>query len=343
MRRPFLEYSGQTTAEILAAGDKYSPASLLYALESGLERRGPDYTPAERLLLGVLAFEREVNNGGFAQFFVNSSRQYVADIVGFLVEIGAGTVADLARRAIAVLGADPVTPDSVRQAIIGGNPSQDAELGELDQQFYQLPGSTGNLLGYVRANAAAIVLERVEIPPPPPRRGFTNVTRLELALASDKPADLSFEALRKRIVDLAVAKSITATDVEYDGGVYQYLFGRLLKSGDLARCAELAPRAFELCREDTGHCVCHRKWVEQLLAASRDQEADRAALQYLEYLDGDDKSTAFVRNRIGFFAAVIRPNAVRLPDAAAFLESHFTAVEIQPPRVIYSTLRQALK
>ena len=142
---------------------------------------------------------------------------------------------------------------------------------------------------------------------------------------------------------MAKAKSIAASEAECDAAVYLYLFGSHLRNGDLSKCAEVAQQAFELCREDTTHCVDHKTWVETLLEASQNEQADDAALRYLQYLHREDKTSKFIRKRVGFLAAVVRPNAARMPNAALYLSSSFTEAEIEAPLVIYKGLRDALR
>jgi hypothetical protein len=104
-KTPWLGYSGQSAAEILACKTTHRIDSLLCALEEAIDlrqSRTPGHAPTEeeRTLLAVMALEREVNNGGFDQFFVNSSRQYAPIIVSALETIGCTEVAALARQAV---------------------------------------------------------------------------------------------------------------------------------------------------------------------------------------------------------------------------------------------------
>ncbi|MBX3437178.1 MAG: DUF4375 domain-containing protein, partial [Planctomycetaceae bacterium] len=83
MNKPFLDcYSGQTIQELIALKDSHRIDSLVLAVEQAL-RNKPDaeLSEPERVVLAVEAMEREVNNGGYQQFFGNPSREYA----GFLV------------------------------------------------------------------------------------------------------------------------------------------------------------------------------------------------------------------------------------------------------------------
>src|SRR5271155_1269179 len=95
---PWLDYAGQDTAEILACKGTHRIDSLLHALEQAIQLRqdrNPEAatTPEEHTLLAIMALEREVNNGGYRQFFVNSSCQYALTVVPALESIGCDATA----------------------------------------------------------------------------------------------------------------------------------------------------------------------------------------------------------------------------------------------------------
>jgi Domain of unknown function (DUF4375) len=105
---PWLEYSGQTSSELIACKTSHRIASLLSAFEWGIQAKiglggEEELTKDERLVLAILALEREVNNGGYSQFFTNSSRRFAAIIVESLQRIGCQTTADITERAIGLL------------------------------------------------------------------------------------------------------------------------------------------------------------------------------------------------------------------------------------------------
>src|SRR5208283_2606014 len=108
---PFLqEYEGQTIDEIIALRGRFRDDSLVCAIESALKKREGWYdldsermerailslTEAERVVMAIEAMEREVNNGGYEQFFVNSSKHFAPHIVQALQTIGCTEFADLA-------------------------------------------------------------------------------------------------------------------------------------------------------------------------------------------------------------------------------------------------------
>src|SRR5450432_3253874 len=101
---PWLDYAGQSTQELLACGETHRVDSVVVAFDEAIGQKDPHaITAEERVVLAVEALEREVNNGGFHQFFTNASCEYVPAIVDFLHAIGATTAAELAAEAIASL------------------------------------------------------------------------------------------------------------------------------------------------------------------------------------------------------------------------------------------------
>ena len=345
---PPVEYTGQTLEELLAFKGTHSLHSLLCAIEeaSQLRRsRNPQRSPsaAESVLLAVLAFEREVNNGGFAQFFSNSSRVYAAQIVDALEQTGCTSLADLAARAIACLDVNPVTPSAVLEAMLREDHARDGALEALDQSFYKTPSPAAELLEFVESNRGQFTLEKTFVPPREIVRGATQAGRISLALRFAPHTDFSYAAVRDLAAKLSVENGIGGSEQDLEGGVSMHLFGHAIETGDLDTCQVFGARAFELTWEDTSHCVLHKQWVEKLLAAGHDPRADEAALQYLTRLNAEDHSSRFIRKRVGFFADLIRKHRERLPQSNRFLLDHFQESEITPPLVIYKGLRAAMK
>jgi len=323
---PWLEYSGQTTAQILACKHTHAIPSLLCVLEEAIlfrqSKNGARGTTAsERTLLAVMALSREVNNGGYHQFFFNSSRKYAPTIVATLRRIGCQSTAALTAQAIDALALHRLTVMAVRREVATPDIGRDRKLDSCDRRFYQLTEIEPHLFAFVEEHAHRIVLEPTTVPPRPKPRGFTLVTRLHLALQFAPQTDYSFDAVRRLAAELAVTKAPGAAAVQIDGAAYLYLFGRSLKADDLAGCGRYAPQAFELAWEDTTHCIFHFQWVEKLIAAGQPASADGAALQYLRRLATDDTASEFIGKRIGYWGELIRRNSSALPESAAFLRS----------------------
>jgi hypothetical protein len=163
----FLEaYDGQSLADLIALEDRYRIDSLVLAFEQALQQKetrdGADaLSPEERVVLAIEAFEREVNNGGYEQFFLNSSNEYTAQIADALELIGCPKVAATARGAVAALGlgAD-ASPSAVGAAVASGGDELVEALGRFDDEFYDVADEdiAGCLFRFVKTNQARISL-----------------------------------------------------------------------------------------------------------------------------------------------------------------------------------------
>ena len=147
-------------------------------------------------------------------------------------------------------------------------------------------------------------------------------------MISPPKTDLTFEAVRQLVAEVAIQKEIEASDVELDGAAYLFLFKSFLKTGKMEQCERFAGPAFELAREDTSHCVVQRQWVEKLIEQSSFARADEVTLQYLQYLSGDDTSVAFIKNRIKFWADPLRKHGTKLPKSTGFFQANFPEVSL---------------
>ena len=89
---------------------------------------------AERIFYITQTLEMEVNNGGFSQFFYNSSGNFS----GAFTAIGANATAAICRKAIAAFGRDiPVDRDEREQMLDEMDSDEiDEILDECDSAFY---------------------------------------------------------------------------------------------------------------------------------------------------------------------------------------------------------------
>lgn len=117
-----------------------------------------DLTPTERVVLAVEAMEREVNNGGFNQFFYNSSNEYAGELVAALREIGLSSVAGIAERALGAIGAQPDwTCDQFEEASVDPDEATMAELNACDDEYYASEDAIAEkLFDYIKANRSEI-------------------------------------------------------------------------------------------------------------------------------------------------------------------------------------------
>jgi hypothetical protein len=151
----FLEgYDGQSADELIAMESTHRLDSLVLAFESAIDARkdaGEALSGAERVVLAVEALEREVNNGGYSQFFYNSSVEYTPEIVDALNAIGCPDVAKLTQEAIDSLGVDSLDPDVIYERALPPDDELDERLNALDERYYQLEEDVaGRLFAFIK-------------------------------------------------------------------------------------------------------------------------------------------------------------------------------------------------
>lgn len=114
-------------------------SNLVFAREAAV---GYDaLTPAERVVFLLDGLEREVNNGGFEQFFVNSAGDHSVDTPAALRSLGANRVAAIVEGALATFpGGQPAQDRNVRQGQVQSlSPGLRGELERLDAEFLGYP------------------------------------------------------------------------------------------------------------------------------------------------------------------------------------------------------------
>ena len=104
---------------VLANGDEIEfLQSLEMAIQQKSERIGEDDLSEEEIIvLAVEALEREVNNGGYSQFFVNSSREFTPIMVYALVRIGCPETSEITKRAVKAAGFQGLAPEALAEAL----------------------------------------------------------------------------------------------------------------------------------------------------------------------------------------------------------------------------------
>ena len=156
----WLDEAGDRTIEqLIQLEDTHRIDSIVVAIEGALMEKD-DLTPTERIVLVVEAMEREVNNGGFNQFFYNSSNEYAGELVSALRQIGVPDIADIAERALRVIGATPDwTCDQFEAASVDPDESTSAELNACDDAYYASENAiAARLFDYIKANQGDIHL-----------------------------------------------------------------------------------------------------------------------------------------------------------------------------------------
>lgn len=134
---PFLKsYDGQSTDELIALEGKFRIDSIVLAFEAALDGKD-ELSTAERVVLSVEAIEREVNNGGFNQFFVNSSRDFAPFIVESFNLIGCPQTAQLCQGAIDLLGVEDLfDSDAVEDVACEADDDLMERFNAFDEIYY---------------------------------------------------------------------------------------------------------------------------------------------------------------------------------------------------------------
>jgi hypothetical protein len=110
---------------------------------------------AQKVFSALWEVESEVNNGGFSQYFVNSSAESAHFVVDALEIIGAPKTADICQRAIAAAfpAGLPESEEAIRSATADFSDEVLEKLEPLDQEFYSYPHNLTDLLfAYVSAH-----------------------------------------------------------------------------------------------------------------------------------------------------------------------------------------------
>jgi hypothetical protein len=133
-------YGGQTTEELLGLASEYRIDSLVLAFEEAIQRQADDRTISqeETIVLAVEALEREVNNGGYSQFFSNGSNQFAGAIVEALRAIDCARTAEITQQAIAALGMEEaLTPEELEAVILAEDEQVLARLAKCDDRYFE--------------------------------------------------------------------------------------------------------------------------------------------------------------------------------------------------------------
>lgn len=158
----WLNYSGQSVDELISLESEYRTDSLVIAVEDAILNKSQKkkLSAEELVILAVEALEREVNNGGYNQFFLNPSGKYTPIIVDSLKKIGCPSTAKITESAIHTLGiTGNITVDSVEYAISAGNEERDDKLNECDTEFLKYTEDIAeSLWKYIKNNKEKIKL-----------------------------------------------------------------------------------------------------------------------------------------------------------------------------------------
>ncbi len=166
-RKWFDEYSGQSTDELIALEGDYRIDSLVVAFEQAVDQKAArigmeNLTDEERIILAVEALEREVNNGGYDQFFINSSNEFAPIIVDSLKRIGCSGTAEVTHEAITALAIErPVTVEAIEDVMDEDSDERDDKLDECDEEYYETGENiAGRLFEFIKNNRDKITLRQ---------------------------------------------------------------------------------------------------------------------------------------------------------------------------------------
>ncbi len=153
------EYDGQTLNQLLELEATHRIDSLVLAIEQALlAKPGDSLGPAERTVVVVEALEREVNNGGFDQFFRNAP-EHAAVAADELRSIGCESAASVVDRAVSALGLATVDVNQILAVLEAESEEREELLDECDNFFYEYPDDIARrLLEFVKANRQTIVI-----------------------------------------------------------------------------------------------------------------------------------------------------------------------------------------
>lgn len=136
--KQFLErYNGETIQQLLTLTNDYGIDSIILAIEEALERKSDaDLSRQERVVLAVEALEREVNNGGYEQFFANSP-EFAPAIAHCLHAIGCTKTSEITADAIAVLNLPrEFDAAAAKHAVSNLGSDSKRQLAECDSRYF---------------------------------------------------------------------------------------------------------------------------------------------------------------------------------------------------------------
>jgi hypothetical protein len=157
-------YTGQSTEQLVSLESEYRIDSLVVAMEQALGQKAAhtgeqSLSNEERVVLAVEALEREVNNGGYRQFFLNSA-EYARPIADSLVRIGCPQTAAIAQEALDALKPIDLNAESIQNALGDDTVDLDEKLSGCDSSYFNTGEDiAGSLFAFVKANQTTLNLQ----------------------------------------------------------------------------------------------------------------------------------------------------------------------------------------
>jgi len=163
--KTFLEsYGGQSTDELIALADSHRVDSIVSAFEQAIERKKEKKQKLSQVELDILAIEameREVNNGGYHQFFFNSSKEYAAILPAALKRIGCPKAAQISSEALSYLGIKgDVTSDKITSSLETLGEKAIDDLARIDERYFKNDEAIADKsFAYIKSEKSEIILK----------------------------------------------------------------------------------------------------------------------------------------------------------------------------------------
>lgn len=152
------QYDGQTVNQLISLEITHRIDSIIIAFETALDQKreqqgDSSINEIEWTILAIESLEREVNNGGFDQFFTNISYEFVPTIVDFLEKISCHKTAAIVKKAIEALGLEKLDFDSIEERVNADDEALKITLNNCDNEFYKYPDDIeSRLFEYIKEN-----------------------------------------------------------------------------------------------------------------------------------------------------------------------------------------------
>lgn len=159
-------YGGQSVDELVALASEYRIDSIVLAFEDAIQRTtGRDnlsgLSEAELTILVVESLEREVNNGGYHQFFLNTP-EYAPFAVAAMTRIDCPKTAEISARAVSLFGLPQAFTAGQVEAALAKDPDGklvEVLVDECDGPYYDSGEPIADrLFAYIGANRGSIRL-----------------------------------------------------------------------------------------------------------------------------------------------------------------------------------------
>jgi hypothetical protein len=157
-------YSGQTVYQLLSLEGRYRTDSLVLAFEQAINQKAGregrrSLTDVESTVLAVEALERKVNNGGYGQFFINSSPEVASTIVSALQRIDCPKTAKITQRAMKALGISNLKAENSEAAMAPDDKRREKKLDRCDDAYHaSVEPIAERLFAFIKLNKAAFRL-----------------------------------------------------------------------------------------------------------------------------------------------------------------------------------------